>query len=167
MGYRVSLYRIPKNQEPFVLDEDFGIEVLNGERIIFDTATDAWLTLQSKEEFKKEIKCLKEDVDVDYYSLSKEALRQIIIFFSDKVKAYYEKLSKSEVNVQHFLDTRYRTWSSPLVQGDLISLHVNMSDKDPNLVSGSWDYEYGIFDLVHVLKTFDWDNDILVPRGGR
>ena len=33
-------------------------------------------------------------------------------------------------------------------------------------VSGSWSYKYGIFDLIHVYKIFDWENDIMVVYGG-
>jgi hypothetical protein len=33
-------------------------------------------------------------------------------------------------------------------------------------VSGSWSYKFGIFDLIHVYKIFDWENDMMVVYGG-
>ena len=34
------------------------------------------------------------------------------------------------------------------------------------LVSGGNTYEYLIFDLIHILKIFDWENDVLMVIGG-
>lgn len=36
--------------------------------------------------------------------------------------------------------------------------------KDGPIVS-SWKYEYSIFNLVHILHTFDWENDLLIYSG--
>lgn len=33
-------------------------------------------------------------------------------------------------------------------------------------VSGGWTYEYLIFDLIHIYKIFDWENDVLLAIGG-
>ena len=35
-----------------------------------------------------------------------------------------------------------------------------------NVITTSWKYEYVIFELVRIYKTFDFDNDILVYYGG-
>lgn len=45
------------------------------------------------------------------------------------------------------------TWGSPfdLEEGDSITT--------------SWKYEYGVFELVRIYKTFDWENDLLIYYG--
>lgn len=47
---------------------------------------------------------------------------------------------------------------------DYININVDLNDKWT--ISGSWEYEYVIFDLIHLLKIFDWNNDTLVAIGG-
>jgi hypothetical protein len=32
-------------------------------------------------------------------------------------------------------------------------------------VTTSWKYEYAIFELVRIYKTFDWENDIMIYYG--
>jgi hypothetical protein len=43
-------------------------------------------------------------------------------------------------------------------------LDLNIDDKWK--ISGGMTYEYLIFELVHILKIFDWENDIIVAIGG-
>lgn len=44
--------------------------------------------------------------------------------------------------------------------------NINIDTKNKWLVSGSGLYEYTIFDLIHILKIFDWENDELICIGG-
>lgn len=44
--------------------------------------------------------------------------------------------------------------------------NINIDLNDKWSISGSWEYEYMIFDLIHLLKIFDWNNDTLVAIGG-
>jgi hypothetical protein len=37
--------------------------------------------------------------------------------------------------------------------------------KDGDSITNSWKYEYGIFELVRIYKTFDWENDLLIYYG--
>lgn len=43
-------------------------------------------------------------------------------------------------------------------------LNIELTDKWK--VSGGWSYEYLIFDLIHIYKIFDWENDVLLAIGG-
>jgi len=45
-------------------------------------------------------------------------------------------------------------------------LNIDIDTKNKWLVSGSDLYEYLIFDLIHILKIFDWENDELICIGG-
>ena len=40
---------------------------------------------------------------------------------------------------------------------------VDLSDREQ--ITSSWKYEYTIFELIRLYKTFDWDNDIAVIYG--
>ena len=52
---------------------------VNGERILDDTATDVWCELKQQEEFRKEIVCLHEHPDCDFYSITKKGFEMIIL----------------------------------------------------------------------------------------
>lgn len=45
-----------------------------------------------------------------------------------------------------------------------LTINIDMDNKW--IVSGADTYEYLIFDLIHILKIFDWENNILVCIGG-
>lgn len=45
-------------------------------------------------------------------------------------------------------------------------LNINIDMDNKWIVSGANTYEYVIFDLIHILKIFDWENDVLVCIGG-
>lgn len=50
--------------------------------------------------------------------------------------------------------------------GDVGYFTINVNTKNKWLVSGGNLYEYLIFDLIHILKIFDWEKDELVCIGG-
>ena len=43
---------------------------------------------------------------------------------------------------------------------------INIDINNKWIISGSWDYEYFIFDLIHIYKIFDWEHDTLMVIGG-
>lgn len=45
-------------------------------------------------------------------------------------------------------------------------LNIDIDTDNKWIVSGADSYEYFIFDLIHILKIFDWENDTLVCIGG-
>lgn len=45
-------------------------------------------------------------------------------------------------------------------------LNINIDMDNKWIISGAKAYEYLIFDLIHILKIFDWENDVLVCIGG-
>ena len=61
-----------------------------------------------------------------------------------------------------------RLWQSRFTHdnGDAYYLTINVDTKNKWLVSGGNLYEYLIFDLIHILKIFDWENDELICIGG-
>ena len=83
MSWRIDFYKANKN-EPLILttEEDGYVSAeVNGERILDDIATDVWCELKQNEKFKKEIVCLHEHPDCDFYSITKKGFEMIILEF--------------------------------------------------------------------------------------
>lgn len=107
------------------------------------------------------------DDDYEFVILGKEGLVDIIEAYRITVSEYYRELfangnpNKQQLNeILFFLSERFERWDNPVVP-DLKP--YDLSDR-PNIVS-AWDYEYQIWDLVRIYKTFDWDNKVLVLTG--
>ena len=87
MGWRIDFYKADKN-EPLILttEEDGYVSIdVNGERILDDTTTDVWCELKQNEKFKKEIVCLYEHPDCDFYSITKKGFEMIILECRKKI----------------------------------------------------------------------------------
>lgn len=126
---------------------------------------------------------------------SKEFLEYVIYTYKGYIKSYYEnilkrsndldlhqsiesnmdyekgkmcykfsdnKLSENEevqsLLLELLLDTKYKN-----LEWDLDSI-IDLKNNDT--LTHSWKYEYTIFNLVHIYKTFNWDNDMLIYYGG-
>ena len=86
MGWRIDFYKANKN-EPLILttEEDGYVSAeVNGERILDDIATDVWCELKRQEKFQKEIVCLYEHPDCDYYSITKKGFEWNDDMFEDE-----------------------------------------------------------------------------------
>lgn len=80
-------------------------------------------------------------------------------------KKEYKKISKmSEKQLIKAYGDKEEDYISP--RHDLpIKLPYDM-DKGKDQIVNSWSYEYGIFELVRIYKTFDFKNNILIWTGG-
>ena len=91
MGWRVSFYRADKENPVIVKQEvddgeTYNDITINGEQIMYDQGTDVWCELShNNEDFKKEIKCLQEDPDRDFFSITKEGFKMMILEYRQKV----------------------------------------------------------------------------------
>lgn len=188
MGWRVSWYKADK-ENPITVKYDevegYDMVTINGKRIMYDQGTDVWCDLSLKnEEFKNEIKCLHEDPDCDYFSITKEGFKMIILEYRKKVIENLKKLievhknpklkDKSDYwridgNILRIMEEELHTWefNYPTDDGDIryenICLHKS---KDEFGISSSWTYKYAIFDMIEVYKYFDWKNYTMVVYGG-
>lgn len=192
MGWRVSLYKADK-ENPVTIEHivdkynkmEYDTAEINGEQLMYDQGTDVWLDLKhNNEDFKKEIKCLADDPDQDFYSITKEGFKMIILAYREKAITYLKKQIEVYKNPElkdradywrydgdllKVVEQELHTWewSYPTDDGDRryenICLHKS---KDEFGISGSWTYQYAIFDLIEVYKYFDWDNYTMVVYGG-
>ena len=181
MGWRVSWYKADK-ENPLLLkqEEDYLDIIINGELLLNDQGTNVWLKNKELPEFQKEIKCLFEDPDRDFYSITKEGFKMMILSYRQCVIEYYQRLLALHRNPESGKDFDYE--SIPTLEEEIErelrgwryewksegnSHYINLNfDSDKVGVSGSTYYKYAIFDLMFVYKTFDWDNYTMVVYGG-
>ena len=83
-------------------------------------------------------------------------------FYLGTVKAE-EALKKNQQEWNH----KMAKWNSVWIDDNKTHYpDINLDLNNKWLVSGSWSYEYAIFDMIHILKIFDWENDELICVGG-
>lgn len=187
MGYRISWYKADK-KEPLTVTEqnDNGYEdiEINGVKILNNSATESFLKLRRNSEFQKEINCLREHPDLDFYSITKKGLKMIILDYRERVIEYTkaaielfehpeEKDMKKHIFTQDLLEmvkSELREWEASYTDektGDDRYFNIDLSkNKDTFGISGSWYYKYGIYDLIEMYKYFDFENYTLVAYGG-
>lgn len=184
MGWRVSLYKANK-ENPLKIEYEEGNKYphveINGERIAYDTATNAWCYLKdNNDDFKKEIVNLYDNPDCDFYTISKEGFKMLALEFRRRIINHLEKVMYVHEHPDEKDSIKY--WGTETledyVKGELIywksewdgydgeKEYSELNFKNPFLVSGSWQYRNAIFDMVHIYKVFDWDNYSMVVYGG-
>lgn len=190
MGWRVSFYKADKDKPVIITravddGETYNDIKINGEQIMYDQGTNVWCDLSHcNDEFKKEIKCLQEDSDRDFFSITKEGFKMIILAYREKVIDMLKKqidvhknpnLKDTEDywgfdgNILRSMEDELKTWELSWVREDGSNWYENIELNKPKGefgISGSWKYKYAIFDMIEVYKYFDWDNYTMVVYGG-
>lgn len=191
MGWRVSFYRANK-ENPVTIEHivdgemKYDTATINDEKeVLYDQGTDIWIELKTNnEDFKKEIECLADNPDEDYYLITKAGFKMIILAYRDRIIENLKKQIEVHKNpelketrdfwrydgdILRVMEDELHTWewSYPSDDGDRryenICLHKS---KDEFGISSSWQYKYAIFDMIEVYKYFDWDNYTMVVYGG-
>ena len=82
MGWRVCWFKDDKEKPLIVKTDEKGYKEvsINGIQVANNQGTDLWIKLRNSKDYTKEIKCLHEDSDQDFYSITKEGFKQIILF---------------------------------------------------------------------------------------
>jgi len=84
-------------------------------------------------------------------------------------KYSWEKPTFEEAVRKVCIDSRFdaRTWADGWKDenGNIHYMNIDVSD-NKWWISDGMSYKYGIFNFVHILKCFDWENDYLVATGG-
>ena len=100
-------------------------------------------------------------VDYNPYIVGKEGLLEAIKIYEDKIKSYFKDLVAGELGdpaQEALLYVQRKTnWFEYLP-------FVNI-DEDNYKITTSWEYEYSIFNLAHVLKSINWETDTLLFYG--
>lgn len=59
---------------------------------------------------------------------------------------------------------KYRWWDNENDSYHYYNINLDLNNKWN--ICGGMTYEYLIFELIHILKIFDWENDVIVAIGG-
>lgn len=86
---------------------------------------------------------------------------KIIKYFEDCMTDTYDEFRdttcKSEDKIKNDINDRLYYWKNNYV--------LSQDENDKNRVTKSWQYEYSVFNLVHLLKTIDWEKETLLFYG--
>jgi len=153
-------------------ENEFYLPVFNIGETIYDFGKDVdWAHKLQKNENIFSSNELKEAYaeEHDTFVCSQTDFLAVIDVYKEKIINYYEKLLAENKEAFHTSDIGQKCKAH--VRNQLYewknafdSSPVN-TDLSVNTITGSWLYEYAIFELVRLYKTFDWENDALLFLG--
>ena len=102
--------------------------------------------------------------DYLFHGLTKKGFAEIINQQRENISKYYKTLNDSygivgvdQFPIKEHLNSMASEWNNKW---------TNPVDLDNgSKVTSSWKFEYTIFELIRLYKTFDWENDIAVIYG--
>lgn len=195
MSFRISWYCVPKkvvddvrdlsdNDEKFeekfenFYDEvhkdemmfDFmTYDILEGENTLYtrlfnnhlECECDLFFGTCNREQLINVIDCARQHVEkfYRYRNIDKDGKCEMV---DDKWHSRCETLEQVRDDNQREISHRLHKWSMSVDK----SYDIDINPEHKWRVSSSCTYEYGIFDLVHILKTFDFENNYIVLYGG-
>lgn len=153
---------------------DFGEQLHEFGKLYFDNDTYEAITYMSKDLFKKGSELAEVYKEFDAKIVGKEALIAVAKCYRGKVIKNYEDslLSPEELKEKypdnHFLDKR--TVFDKLKDNTEEHLFwlkdcLNLDEKDKYTITNDWLYEHLMFELVHQLKTIDFDKYAIIECG--
>lgn len=189
MGYRHYFYKVGKVHVERIKDlgvseipsgeifRPFGIaeeEVFGFGKLYWDDTAERIYSKGVPLYTKKET----QDKFADYnpYVVGKDGLLEAIKIYKEKVLDYYASLFTKDVKAMG----PFKIDLQPEDIKDIGAVLLHFTDKIAMLeldnladtnesekwsVTGSWEYEHSIFNLIHILKTMDWEKDTLLFYG--
>lgn len=95
--------------------------------------------------------------DEEFYIASPKFLECVIKDYHNNIINYYNKImDESDEQKNIYFKSKISEWSS---------LKPYNLDLNNDVIVDSWKYEYVIFELVRIYKSFDWDNYLLIYYG--
>lgn len=157
-GYKVERY---EGEKPYCAVYKIGKEIYE-----FGKCVDWAFKMQSKNECIFGSEELKEKYE-DYYPVicSKDDFLFAINTYKQHNVAYFKGLLEGEEGVpiekmwKDHIEGKLWEWENPF---DIYPIDTDLENER---INRSWLYEYAIFELVRVYKTFDFENDALVLLG--
>lgn len=100
--------------------------------------------------------------DYSPFVVGKDGLLEAIKIYEENVLKYYKSLlsddgEPQQLKMRECVEDKIRTLSA-------FGL-ANTDETNKMKVTSSWEYEHSIFNLVHILKTIDWDKDTILFYG--
>jgi len=182
MGYRLRIGRVPKRSRlrflgldhahaDMLIDEDDSLyypafhEQLYeiGKYVDFNDGLEPFYT-----GFDIEAEC-----EAEFHIMQKADLKRILEVYHELIWQNYIELANREgeclddedggtSRIQRFLESRAREWNNGF---GLVPYRLDEPIGCDGEITGSWQYEYAIFNLVYIYRTFDWDNDYMIYSG--
>jgi hypothetical protein len=98
------------------------------------------------------------DSDMEFEFANRETFRLIIENYIEKVKSIYKELVDN--NDPNELLNHIKSLNSEWQHDFAVELN-----RDTPTITLSWKYEYGLFELVRLYKTFDFKTHVLIYVG--
>lgn len=153
---------------------DFGEQLHEFGKLYFDSDTYEAITYNGKDLFKKGSELAEVYEDFDAKIVGKEALIAVAKCYRDKVIKYYEGLllSPEELKQKYpgdiFLDERTAFDKLKDNAEDKLSWSgywLNLDENQKYNITDDWSYECSMFELVHQLKTIDFEKYDVIECG--
>lgn len=110
--------------------------------------------------------------DYNYRICNKKTLLAIIEYFRNIIVDNFKNLlNSSEKDIKNYIEDKVDEWDKKSETLNIKNTFENEEKEEQynqlyypydlssnNKIVSSWLYEYEIFELVHILKTFDWEN---------
>lgn len=167
MGYRTRLGRLSKKDAPDLLKISLEEWKDKGEspqyespaspkvhEELFEIGKYFHYESEHKKPFYPDPEILKY-FESEFEILEKEGLKGIIQWYHNKI---IEVFSVSDEELLTGAKKKLEVWNNKF---DLLPYWLDEERTDGAIVR-SWLYEYAIFNLVHIYRTFDWENDYLI-----
>lgn len=126
--------------------------------------------------------------DHDFYIVQQEFVLHLIEHYTKLVKDYYKKLLNDFFDGNKSKAEFMTSKDSPITEQEMTSIYVlinhvrDMANEwgvagwfedtlpynvnlDSSKIVSSWKYEYEIFELVKLYKTFDWKRNVMIYYG--
>lgn len=113
--------------------------------------------------------CMKYFYDEKPYEVGKAGILKAIEIYKNKIIPYYDDL---------LLDTKDEITDEMITSQEKMKKDVkdklfwwntkymlNVDEKDKYSITESWLYEHQIFNLIHLLKTIDWETEAIIFFG--
>lgn len=118
-----------------------------------------------------DLELVKDYDEFDLYLVEKEGLIGLIDIYQEKVRKNYENMFKfteedqfrygkdADLSSKHerFFEERIDMWSRKYV--------MDNDESNPYNICHALDYEYQIFNLLHILKMINWEEEQLIIYG--
>jgi len=165
MGYRANLMSLPKSKYLELKDKteeelgkDFYFRDIEGLKELHEIG---------KEWDEKAVSCKKNfftnemgwESDMEFCVAEKELLLNLIDNYREKTANWYKKLQGMPLDeLKHEMHTKYQHWN-----GQWIPYNIS---EDTDEIVRAWSYEYVVFELVRILKSFDFEKNVLIFEVG-
>lgn len=109
--------------------------------------------------------------EYDFFIVGKDFLKHIIEHYAEKVKKIYTELltegvTNEQITFKEIPQEKALAWFNHIRGNSVEWLQLTPYNLDSGEeVTTSWKYEYSIFELVRIYKSFDWKNNLMIYYG--